>query len=468
MAKPNWIQKALQSFLGINQNGRLIDIQRKNIVNVSYWGFNAQHQGGYSDGITAYSRSAVLYSVINRITKTAAIAPWKVYTIKDQKKHWKYKQWTGENATQESLQRAMQIKELVYEENSNHPMNALLERPNEWTKGNEFIINAIGFKLLKGNRYIRVLSLDMGKNQGLPYALELLPPQFVSIVPTGDLYGVDGYWFRMGGYEELIPKEQIVHSKDFNPNFDNMGSHLYGLSKIEVGSMNLQVDESALNRELAMLDNAGAAGLLFDESGSDDDESLEYNGRLKKKVNDEILGTGNAGRIAIANKKMGYIDLAHTAAEMEIIELRKYSQQQICNLFGVPPGLFNPDQMSLNNAREFKKELLTSAVTPPLSELRDDFNQIAQMYGDKNLYVDYDISAYPELQEDMDKVAARLEKMYYWTGNEKRLATGMDEDGKEGMLKSYLVPSGLTPIDQLGDNTDAILGNMVDNSNNNL
>ncbi len=79
---------------------------------------------------TAYTTNAGLYSIVKRIGKTAAVAPFKVYRVKDQRSLAKYKSWTGENATPESLQKAMVLKAKVFEEDNNHKLNLLIENPN--------------------------------------------------------------------------------------------------------------------------------------------------------------------------------------------------------------------------------------------------------------------------------------------------------------------------------------------------
>jgi HK97 family phage portal protein len=440
------------------------DLQSRVIANT--YGVQPAYKlfGNLEEKVEAYTTNAALYSIVNRIARTAAIAPFKVYKVKDQKKHLKYKQWTGENATPASIQRAMLIKDLVYEEDDKHRLNLLLERPNKWCRGTEFTINAIGFKLLSGNRFIRLVTLDLGANKGQPGELQILPSQFTTVVPDGTLYGVKGYRFQLGTSAEQIDVEEIIHSKYFNPEFDTFGSHLLGLSPLRAASKNLNRSEAGIDRSVAMLQNAGAAGILYNEDvdGYTPDQATA----LKQKVNEEILGTGNSNHIGVANGKLGFLKFGLSAVELEIVELEKYSWQQLCNIYGVPPGLFDPDKSGEHNAQEFKKEMITSAVLPELSSLRDDWNEIAQKFPDKgNIYIDYDISVYPELQEDMDKVAARLNQMWWFTGNEKRVLSGEDEDAEEPLMDTYMVPNNLTPMTQLTDNFNALMDQMNNQDN---
>lgn len=408
-----------------------------------------------------YLKNAGLYSIISKITKSASVCPFKVYRIKDEKKHLRIKGWTGSNATGESIERALLLKELAYEEDTNHPLNALLEQPNPMQKQALFVQNSIGFRLLTGNKFWYKVVLDGGANAGKPVAVYNLPPQNMEIKVGGTMWEVSGYKLNLGTPVD-IPAELILHSKYWNPEYDTSGGHLWGLSPLSAASRNLERSSKGEMRSLAMLTNAGAAGVLFNKQ-ENSEMSVAQRSEARRKLNEEVLGLDNAGTIALSNGDLGYINFGMNAQDLSIVELEKWSFQQLCNVYGVPPGLFDPDKMSYNNSKEFKKELITAAVLPELAIERDDWNEIAKLYGDANLYVDYDISCYPEMQEDMQKTADIAGKAWWITGNEKRLMMGMDQDTVEPMMDKYLVSPNLVPLDELSmDSVNAAM-DAVDN-----
>ncbi len=396
---------------------------------------------------TAYTTNAGLYSIVKRIGKTAAIAPFKVYRVKDKRNLAKYKSWTGENATPESLQKAMVLKAKVFEEDNNHKLNVLIENPNQLQGGNEFTENSIGFKLLTGNRFLFVDRLPGGGDAGKPFELYNLPPQHMRIKGAGPLMEIAGYTLNIST-EKQLEKDSIIHSRYWNPRFDDSHSHLWGLSPLKAAQRNLTRTDSALERSVAMLQNAGAAGVLFSK-GERESLTPEQAGALKLKVNTEVLGFKNAGKVVVANGDLGYISLGLTAIEMSILEMEKWSIEQLCNIYQVPPGLFMSSANATdNNIQGWNKQLITQAVIPELASLRDDWNVIAKMYKEE-IYIDYDLTFFPELQEDLAKTADVMNKAWWYTPNEKRLAMGADEDGLEPMMNSYLIPSGLTPLQDL-------------------
>lgn len=449
--KANFIDRAL-GVVGLQRT--VTTVQNENInkfpnVVINSFGVSALwHSDGYHDNVTAYTSNATLYSIVNRISKMAAIAPFKVYKVKPGKKslHIKYKAWTGENATWESISKAMRIKSLVYEEDNSHPLNERIENPSKDTNGVQFIINSIGFKLLTGNRFWFMAVLEAGADAGKPWEIINLPPQHMVIVPDGTPYGVREYRFALDQNAVPIAKELIIHSKYFNPVFEADGSHLWGISPVKAGCKNLTRSDAALSRGVAMLQNAGAAGMVIDKSGTD--VSYDQAIQTKEAINRTINGGHNSGKIGLLNGDFDYLNFGLNARDMEVIATEKYSDQKLCNIYSFPPGVFDPDKATYANSKEFNKQIITGAVIPELSSLRDDWNEIASLYKE-DIYVDYDLSVYPELQEDLEKLASALDKIWYLTGNEKRLMIGQDEDADTELMNTYLIPSGLTPIEDI-------------------
>ncbi len=396
-----------------------------------------------------YMGNAAVYTAVDRINSTAAISPFRAYKVKDKRKHAQYVGLTGKNATKDSLIKAMQIKEEVYEEIEGHPLTDLLEKPNRWQTVTEFIKTCIGFKLITGNRYLWVNRLEAGANAGKPVEIFNLPPQHMMIVVQNSLWEVTEYQMQLGRIVKF-PAENVIHSRYWNPHYDGAGSHLYGLSPLSAASKALQRSNLAEQRGANILKNAGAEGVLFNELADDSDDSVARLAQMKKKLNEDILGVENAGRIELANGKLGYIKLGMSAEDLKIVDQEKYSDEKIYNIYKVPPGLFMSNANATdNNIKAWNKQLITQAVLPELNDLRDDFNTIAKMYPDEDLYVDFDLSVFPELQEDLEKTANTMLKCYWLTGEEKRRAMGYDDDPNEPMLKKYLVPSTLKEISGL-------------------
>lgn len=420
-----------------------------------------------------YSCISDVYTVVTKVAKTCSYAPFKVYRIKDRKKHYQYKSWIGEGATVASTMKAISIKSQAYEEDNSHPLNKLIEKPNQWQKGREFTENSIGFKLLTGERIWHIVKVPAGANEGLPYEVYNLPPQHITVIGDGTVLGIKGFQLLAFGNIVLRP-EEIVFSRYFNPDYNPSGTHLRGLSPFKAGRKLTTVSDSGITRAANMLQNAGATGIVYEKPSEGVEKMTEQQAKdLKLKLNTEVIGLDQANSIAVGNGDLGYINFGIKGTEMELINLMNLTLERICALVSVPPVLFNTDRAIQNNLQEAKKELIVSACCPELDSLRESWNEIAKLYKknpneDDSIYVDYDLSVYPELQEDLQKLSKIALDSWWLTGNEKRLMMYQDEDKQEPMLDTYLVPSGLTPIEDLSFNqVDMALMNQNDQTGNN-
>jgi len=96
--------------------------------------------------------------------------------------------------------------------------------------------------------------------------------------------------------------------------------------------------------------------------------------------------------------------------------------------------------------KEAKKALYQNAVIPELIKLRDELNRwLVPKYG-ANLYIDFDFTAIPEMQEDIDKLVSQMANAWWTTPNEKREAMyyGRIEDEK---LDQFYMPANLMPME---------------------
>lgn len=96
--------------------------------------------------------------------------------------------------------------------------------------------------------------------------------------------------------------------------------------------------------------------------------------------------------------------------------------------------------------KEAKKALYQNAVIPELVKLRDELNRwLVPMYGD-NLYLDFDFTSIPELQEENDKVVQQLSSAWWITPNEKRAVMNYGKDEDTPAMDDYYIPSNLLPV----------------------
>jgi hypothetical protein len=89
---------------------------------------------------------------------------------------------------------------------------------------------------------------------------------------------------------------------------------------------------------------------------------------------------------------------------------------------------------------------MTLSVMPDLDSFREGFNDMIQAAFGPEWFVDYDIMAISELQDDIEKIAKTYNLMDWVTINEKRAATNYDayKDANADLLMTDMgkVPLG--------------------------
>ena len=79
-------------------------------------------------------------------------------------------------------------------------------------------------------------------------------------------------------------------------------------------------------------------------------------------------------------------------------------------------------------------------------QLRDELNKfLVPRYGE-DYFIDFDITALPEMQQDMERMVRSLRDANWLTMDEKRVAMNYQE--REGAFEYAYINSGLIPIEQ--------------------
>ena len=390
-----------------------------------------------------YQKNPDVYSIISRIARKAAEARWTLYSAKDMQTQKAFQMW-GANAIK-SFPRLNGRKAL--EEVDTHDFYKLWYEPNPNQTQSEFIEAAVAFRLLIGNSYILKWSPDMGLNKGKTTRLEVLPAHYVGI-KTGPT-GVEGYTLYLGKNLEF-PAEKVMHTKYFNPEFSAYGAHYYGQSPIRAGRLLVQRSNDTFTAAVKLLQNSGAVGILSSEKiGGGDMQSVPDNElvkRLQEDLEKNYSGPESLGRKIVSGHPWKWVQLGMSAVDMALIESAKLNTKQICNLFQFPPELLgDQDSAKFNSFKEAKKSLVTDCVIPELTALRDILNKqfISKEYPD--VWLDFDVSHFPEMQEDMLVLSQRMAGEWWWTPNEKREMAGRDPL-PDGNMNQIWKPMGIEPL----------------------
>jgi HK97 family phage portal protein len=174
---------------------------------------------------------------------------------------------------------------------ADHPLMALLARPNPREGGARLLESLYGHLMVSGNAYLEAVSLD----GGAPRELYALRPDRMRVVPGADGWPA-AYDYCVGTqsvrYEQRGEVPPILHLTLFHPTDDH-----YGLSPMEAAATALDVHNAAGAWNKALLDNAArpSGALVFGGAGSGlTDPQFE---RLKAELETNYQGPATpAGR----------------------------------------------------------------------------------------------------------------------------------------------------------------------------
>lgn len=337
----------------------------------------------------------------------------------------------------------------------NHWLNRLLRRPNELERQQGFIEGLASWLLITGDLYLYKIVSETDKGRVL--RLYSLPAQYVQIIGGGAFDPEQGYKLIIGDQSIEFTKEEVIHIKYFNPNWDISGTQLYGQSPLEAALSTVQSSNEGINAKIKAFINGGMHGLL---SSKDPNApvSVEQIAQLNEIIDSRVTGTNNTKKISATSGMVEYTQIGMSPADLEILKSIQFDADKLCKVFGVSPFLFNTESSSYNNVQEAKKSLVTDVVTPLLNLITDALNDALN----SNEYeIVYDINHFPELQQDLTKMVQGLKDAYWLTTNEKREQMGLEPIVEDNMSK-ILVPSNLVPIDELSVDVNIGLSNNGD------
>lgn len=367
-----------------------------------------------SDKLSAYIKDGyqandIVYAAVMMVMDKVRVAPWSLYKVVDEVSLKKYHALISNKHGANDWTEAARLRNKALEpidkpDVRTQKLADLLKWANERTTFNDLVAEAVGYKMITGNNFLWANLLDAGANQGVPQELFNLPAQYISLLATRPWpQRVTGYQMNAATLERFT-KEQVMHTKYWNPEYGVAGEGLYGQSPLKAGSKVITRSNTGKKVGATQFENNGAEGIVFV-----DDPIIPATGReaqagvVKKGWNTEYTGAAHKGKVAFSGYKMGFVQVGMSLKEMDLSNIEAGDLRSIFNLWGLPSQLGNdPANKSYNNAKEAEKALTTRGALPHMINFRDTFNR--QLSGDwggfKRIIADFDLSVYSELQEN--------------------------------------------------------------------
>jgi HK97 family phage portal protein len=301
---------------------------------------------------------------------------------------------------------------------SEHPLSALLARPNPRVGGAELLEAVYAYLMTAGNAYLEAVSLD-----GEVKAIYALRPDRVRVALGRDGHAV-GYGYTAGGRTRQLslkarPVAEVMHLALFHPLDDH-----YGMAPLEAAAQSLDIHNAAADWNKALLDNAArpSGALIYT---ADTGLTEAQFSRLKGELEANFQGASNAGRPLVLEGGLDWKPMALSPAELDFIELKNAAAREIALAFGVPPMLLGiPGDNTYANYAEANRAFWRGTVIPLVRRVADDLSfWLGAGFGGVKLVAEVD--GVEALAEDRAALWARVGGAEFLSDAEKRAMLGV-------------------------------------------
>ena len=335
-----------------------------------------------TDLIEGYMDNEVIYSIINRIARPASEVPLEVVDGKGK----------------------------VIE---NHWVNKILLQPNPDTTITELIFNYYVYLLSIGNSFIYAPKLSDGRT----IELWTMPSAITDVVAGTWKNPVAGYIVRYGSVEDPIEKKNVLHSKLFNPRFDDGGNWLYGLSPIAVASEIIR-NINAGNERMALLAETGAPPFIISSTIPEGLTKVQQE-LLEHTYDKKYTGEDRTNKPMLSGTPLKVDVVGSNAADLELVKSSEHATRVLCNIYGVSSILLNDNENSTyNNVIELKKDLYTNTIIPFNTQLEGKLKQ--WLVPTEDVFFKFNYTKVESLSQSIDERMKTVDEISFITEDEKR------------------------------------------------
>ena len=333
-----------------------------------------------------FMRNVVAYRCVRMIAEAAASVPWVLLE--------------GE------------------QELSDHPALSILNRPNPFQSGGEFMEEWYSYLQISGNAYMEAVTLE-----GVVRELCLLRPDRIKIIPDSKgwpkayEYAVEGNTVRYPLCAGTV--SPVLHMRVFHPLNDH-----YGMSPLEAAAASVDIHNSASRWSKSLLDNAARPSGALVYTGAAHMSADQFD-RLRQELEEHYQGPSNAGRPLLLEGGLDWKSMAMTPKDVEFVEVRHVAAREIALAFGVPPMLLGiPGDNTYANFAEANRVFWRQTVLPLVARTAKALSAwLCARYG-RSLRLWFDVNQVHALSGERVALWKRVAAADFLTVNEKRAAVG--------------------------------------------
>lgn len=294
---------------------------------------------------------------------------------------------------------------------NNHRLNVVFQ--NMLLTRYQFIHNLVKDVITSGNAFAYIHRDNGGNVKQITY----MQPSEVQVVynkQKGELY----YQIPSISKQKIEPYDMLhlaMNSKD----------GIVGTSTLSLMNRTLKGAGYAEKTALNLFENNGQSprGILTVES--------QLSPKQREDIKEKWVSNLSSNGVCVLQGNMRYQSLSSTANDQQLLESRKFHQEQICQFLGIPPQLLGMGEPK--NIEELTNQFLTFTLQPIITLLEEEFTRKLFAPSEKNFRIDLD-------ENSMLRMSKSQQAAYYSTLlqngclsiNEVRSALSYESIGQEG------------------------------------
>jgi HK97 family phage portal protein len=399
--------------------------------------------------LKGYVGNSEVYKIIQKIIQKCAVAELELYVDNGSdksRKRKKYERFKYSATPSEHVKKMLYFKALDYAP-ENSSLAKLIRKPNQTQTWRDMMELFRIFYFTQGEAF---LARETPIGSKMPTEVWVVPPyRMRHFVKDGVIVAWE-YDMGNGKYRCWADDtfDDVLHVKMSNPQFDGKGKQLRGMSPLLAGLKSLQLDDFAIEAWLKSLENEGAKGII---SPNHPDKtnwlSPEQVKATELKVQEKIHGYENKNKVVVSGMPLQYTQIGLSPDALNIINSLEKAGNDLCDLWGVPAVLFDPNP-TYQNQKEAGARFIRDVILPYLNKEEDALNRwlVEPFRKERNYILDYDTSLFDELRITMQD-REYLERIL--TLNEMRIIEGYDEI-ENPYANEVFVEQGKIPLSDYG------------------
>lgn len=287
----------------------------------------------------------------------------------------------------------------TFETVTDSEVGKLLRYINSISNKTDFFATIVAYLELRGECII--IKDGMSVRNKMPKSLHIKDPIQFDYKLTEDGTRIKSwtytYYDKNGAQKEKdFDAKNIIFMRYFNPYHP-----IRGLAPLEAARHSVMEEFRSKQYNIKFLENDAAVSGVLQTQGNIQDSVFR---RLKEEIQNKYAGSHNAGNMLILEGGLEYKQIALSHKDMQYLESRKMTREEICSVFRVPPpvvGIF--EYANYANSEQSYISFWTKTLLPKIKFIEEVLNKyLFEMHEPENFMV-FDITEVPVLQALLSK-----------------------------------------------------------------